>query len=100
MFDIVKVKLKSKIEKLKGKVNRKCRYCKCSEIWGVNKTNVLKSRRFHCSGIFKWKKAKSLTYGKWKWKVKVKSESEKLNIGVYEVKKVDQNKNQKLICLT
>ena len=44
--------------------------------------------------------AKSLTYGKWKWKVKVKSESEKLNIGVNEVKKVDQNKNQKLICLT
>ena len=44
--------------------------------------------------------AKSLTYGKWKWKVKVKSESDKLKIGVKEVKKVDQNKNQKITCLT
>ena len=66
----------------------------------LKKTKILKSRRFQCSGIFKWKKAKSLTYGKWKWKVKVKSESEKLNIGVNEVKKVDQNKSLKLLCLT
>ena len=37
---------------------------------------------------------------KLEWKIKVKSESEKSNISVNEVRKVDQNKNQKLLCLT
>ena len=37
---------------------------------------------------------------KLEWKIKIKSESEKLNISVNEVRKVDQNKNQKLLCLT
>ena len=72
MFDIVNMKVKSKIDKLKWKVIWKYRWFKFTEIWEVNKTNILKSRCFQCSEISKWKKLKALTYGKWKWKVRVK----------------------------
>ena len=47
MFDIVKVKVKSKIDKLKWKVNRKCRYFKCSEIWEVKKIMYWKTDVFN-----------------------------------------------------
>ena len=55
MSDIVKVKVKNKSDKLKGKVYWKCRFL--NEVkWENEKTNILKIKCFKCSEIRKVKK--------------------------------------------
>ena len=77
MFDIVKVKVKSKSDKLKWKLYWKCKCSKCSEIWEKRKKtifwkeNVLNVVKYLNGNSYKvWHIESEIE--KWEWTVKVK----------------------------